>query len=365
MVHADDVPYWLGLIAIPSVGPARLKQLIAFFGGPRQAWDANASHLKKAGLPERAIDQIITQRNKIRLTELVRRLEASQARLIALDDPEYPEALRTLNDAPPLLFMRGNLQPQDGMALAIVGTRKASRYGRDAAFHIARELARQGITIVSGMALGIDSAAHEGAIAGGGRTIAFMGNGIDRIYPRENIYLAQRIQENGAILTELALGTAPIAGNFPRRNRLISGLSSGVLVAEAPEHSGALITAEVALEQGRDVFAIPANIFSDTGRGTNKLIQDGAKLVMKVQDVLDELNIAQSRTTSKRIVHHIAPDSPEERQILECLEIDPIHVDDIIRITGLPTARVTAILTILELKGLAQTSGSMQYCRID
>jgi DNA processing protein len=262
------------------------------------------------------------------------------------------------------LYVRGALSPADDLALAMVGTRKATSYGRDATYDLAKQLARQGITIVSGLAHGIDAAAHKGALDGGGRTIAVFGCGIDVLYPRENRDLALKICDNGALISEFPIGTAPAAGNFPRRNRIISGLSLGILVVEAPEGSGALISADLAAEQGREVFAVPGNIYSPMSRGTNRLIQEGAKLVMHVGDVLDELNIAYTNVQTRLSAEQIAPGNEVEASILKHLSADPLHIDEIVRLSQLPIATVSSTLTILELKGLARMVGHMQYSLI-
>ncbi len=316
-----------------------------------------------AGLPDATRQKFLQQRQKLDLSAEVIKVQKAGASLLTLADADYPNILRQLDDSPPVLYVRGQLLQKDDLALAVVGTRTASRYGRDAAHYLSKQLAAQHVTIVSGLAQGIDAAAHQGALDAGGRTIAVLGCGIERIYPRENTALAENILQNGAILTEYPIGTPPSAANFPRRNRLLSGLARGVLIVEAPDHSGALITATAALEQGRDVFAVPGNIFSAASRGTNRLIQDGAKLVMGVPDILSELNIQYTKKEMRQKTQHLIPDNPVENAILQLLEADPIHVDELIRSSGLAASDVTATLTILELKGLAQTAGHMQYCR--
>ena len=360
----DDKRYWLGFNIVKDIGPVRFQQLLKFFETPAAAWQASEADLSHAGLPSHAIQRLVHRRKQVDLDQEMARVAKLGARIITWADAEYPAELRKLSDAPPVLYIRGRLTERDKRSLAVVGTRKATRYGIDAARQLSRELAAQRITIISGLALGIDGAAHEGALdTQEGRTIAVLGNSIDRIYPRENQALAQKIVERGAIISEFPLGTPPSGQNFPRRNRLLSGLALGVLVVEAPERSGALITASAALEQGRDVFAVPANIFNQTGAGSNRLIQDGAKLVMNAADILDELNISMSKGQTRTQAEIIAPGSELEVLVLQVLDADPIHVDDIIRISGLATEMVTATLTILELKGLAQSSGNMEYCR--
>lgn len=359
-----DYQYWLGLTQIHHLGTVRLRQLIAFFGSPEAVWKASDSQLRDCGLAMSVAEQFITQRRTLNLEAELDRVLMNGARLISIDDAAYPKPLLELADAPLLLYIKGDWLPTDERALAIVGTRKATQYGRDAAFSIARQVAEQHVTIISGLAQGIDSAAHHGALAANGRTIAVLGTGIDQIYPPENQNLAQQIIRNGAIITELPIGTPPSGRNFPRRNRLISGLSQGVLIAEAPEKSGALITADAALEQGKEVFAVPSNIFNPMGRGCNRLIQEGAQLVMRISDVLNGLNVAYTQTQTRQQAEQIVPENDTETLILKFLESDPIHIDELIRRSGLAAEVVSSTLTILELKGLAQMVGHMQYCRM-
>jgi DNA processing protein len=358
----NEQHYWLGFSLVSAIGPKRIAMLLDAFGNLEMAWNAPESRLKQAGLDGNPLRQLLIARSKIDLAQEMDKVRHAHARLITLADEEYPTLLRTLPDAPPVLYVRGALQAQDNLALAIVGTRKATQYGRDAAHTLAKQLAGNGVTIVSGLAQGIDTAAPKGALDAGGRTIAVLGCGIERVYPASNQQLAKTIIENGALLSEFPIGTPPDGRNFPRRNRVISGLSLGVLIAEAPEKSGALITATTAAEQGREVFAIPGNIFSPPSVGANALIQDGAKLVMNAQDVLNELRIAETNVQTKATTEAVAPTNEIERHLLSHLSAEPIHVDDLVRLSGYPIAHVTSTLTILELKGLAQSAGHMQYC---
>jgi len=359
----SEQAYWLALNLIPTIGTMRLKYLIQRFGSAGYAWHASYADLMTSGLSKSNVEQIVQYRQKTHVPSLWEKFQKYNASIITFQDESYPSALRHFDDSPAMLYMRGEFLPQDERAVAIVGTRKPTRYGLDATYYIAKELASQGITIVSGLADGIDTAAHEGALAVGGRTIAIMGNGIDQIYPRSNQTLAQKIIGNGAIMTEFAPETPPHRSNFPRRNRIMSGLSLGVLVAEAPEKSGALITAHVALEQGKDVFVIPANIFNKSGHGSNRLIQDGAMLIMTAQDILENLNISYEKKIINQRAQRVIPDNEIEATLLKHLELDPIHIDDLIRLTGLSTHVVSSTLTVLELKGVAQMVGFMQYCR--
>ena len=360
----SDQKYWLGFSLVSEIGAKRLSLLHNWFGELKNAWTATEAELNQSGLEKQPIANILDARKTLDLDAEMAKVHKVGAWLVTLADDNYPSQLRKLADAPPVLYIKGSLVPPDERALAIVGTRKATAYGRDAAHYFATELAGNGVTIVSGLAEGIDAAAHRGALDGGGRTFAVLGSGIDKIYPRQHVKLAQEIVQNGAIISEFPIGTPPEARNFPRRNRIISGLSLGVLVVEAPEKSGAIITATVAAEQGRDVFAVPGNIFSMTNSGTNRLIQDGAKLVMTVTDILDEFNIVHNNVETRIVTEQIAPANTNEITILDYLSADPIHIDDLVQMSGLPVAMVSSTLTILELKGLARSVGYMQYCLI-
>ena len=357
----SDDKYWLGFSLVPEIGPKRLANLLNWFGELPVAWTATESQLRQAGLEPQPLANLLATRNRIDLDAEMAKIERLGAGLVTLADQRYPSLLSQLPDAPTILYVRGTLTPEDKRALSIVGTRKATSYGRDVAYDLAKQLAQNGITVISGLAHGIDTAAHRGAIDGGGRTIAVMGCGIDRVYPTDNRELALEITHQGAIMSEFPLGTPPEGRNFPRRNRVISGMALGVLVVEADLGSGALITVEAALDQGREVFAVPGNIYNHSSRGTNRLIQDGAKLVMSVNDILDELDIKYQTVQTQTIAEHIVPANETEERLLEHLTADPLHVDDIARLCGLPIATVTSTLTVLELKGLARSIGQMQY----
>lgn len=359
----SDLKYWLGFSLIPNIGGARLAQLLSYFGSIEDAWHASEASLRQTGLTQQAITSFIQKRHELDLDVELERIEQVGAYLIHLHDQRYPENLKEIPDAPTVLYVRGTILPTDAKALSMVGTRRATRYGIDVAQRMSYWLAQNNVTVVSGLAHGIDSASHRGALKAEGRTFAVLGCGIDKVYPADQRQLSEQIIESGALISEFPLGTPPTGRNFPRRNRIISGLSKAVLVVEAPERSGAIITAEAALEQGREVFAVPANIFNPIGAGSNKLIQDGAKLIMKAQDILDELEISYQTHEVRVQTKQIVPENKTEGQILKILDFEPMHVDDIIRKTGLDAATIIASVTILELKGLAQHVGHMQYCR--
>ena len=355
--------FWLGLHLIPNFGVAKLSRLLTHFDSAEALWLEPDSGIMRLDLPPALLRQFCAARRKIDLTRELDRVARAGAALITLEDQAYPRLLRPLPDRPILLYFRGALALGNESSLAVVGTRKASRYGRDVAFQLSSQLARQGVTIVSGMAHGIDAAAHRGALDAGGKTIAVVATGIDRVYPREHAELAEHIAACGAIITEMPLGAKPLGKNFPQRNRIISGLSLGVLVAEAPIKSGALNTVSHAIDQGRDVFAVPHNIFSLSGGGGNILIQEGAKLVASVADIFEELQVSRLDVETRSRAQEIQPANDTEDLVLQQLSADPVHVDFIVRQTELPTATVTSTLTMLELKGLAESAGPMQYCR--
>ena len=258
-----------------------------------------------------------------------------------------------------MLYLRGSLTPADEWSVAVVGTRRATVYGKEATRLIAGELARAGVTVISGLARGIDTVAHQAALDAGGRTIAVLGSGVDVTYPAENRRLMQRIIKEGAVLSEYALGRPPEAGNFPPRNRVISGLSLGAVVVEAGRRSGALITADYAVEQGRDVFAVPGNIFNRNSQGCNRLIQQGAKLILRVEDILEELNLTM--VAQQLELRAVVPENETESLVLGFLSGDPLHVDELVRRTALPISEVSSTLALMELKGMVRQVGGMNY----
>lgn len=262
---------------------------------------------------------------------------------------------------PPLLYVHGTLQPNDSWAVGIVGTRRASTYGREVAHSLSRDLATNGITVVSGLALGVDTVAHKSALSNQGRTIAVLGSGVDQIYPPENRGLAQAIVENGALVSEYALGTRPDASNFPPRNRIISGLSRGVVIVEAGERSGALITAQFAAEQGRDLFAVPGSILHPGSSGCNALIQQGAIPLLNVNDILNHLNFEQ--VLSQQAARAVIAADPQEAALLAHISQEPRHLDDLVRQSTMPAPQVAGLLTVMELKGLVRQVGSLSYVR--
>jgi DNA processing protein len=270
--------------------------------------------------------------------------------------------LREINNAPPVLYLRGSLEAGDEWAVAIVGTRRITHYGRQVAERIALKLANSGITVVSGLALGVDTIAHQTSLETGGRTLAVLGSGVDRIYPPKNRLLAEKIVENGAIISDYAPGTPPEATNFPPRNRIISGLSLATVVVEAGLKSGALITADFALEQGREVFAVPGSVLAPKSRGPNKLIQNGAHPLLDPQEILDVLDL--TRVTEQLEARVVLPANATEAQLFEVLGHEPLHVDEVLAQTNLSIEQVTATLALMELKGMVRQVGGMRYTAI-
>jgi DNA processing protein len=360
---AHERSFWIAFSRVPRIGAVRAGLLQSYFGSMEAAWSAAPAELAAAGLDRATVTSVLTTRAAIDPRAETEKLEKAGIKAYTWDDDAYPRRLREIDDKPPVIYVRGELTPEDEWAVAVVGTRKASPDGRRAAEDLSTDLARQRITIVSGLARGIDAVAHRAALDASGRTIAVLACGLDLVYPPEHAKLAQEIVRHGALVSEYPLGTQPRSEFFPRRNRILSGLSLGVLVVEAPEGSGALITARQALDQNREVFAVPGNIYRETARGSNALIRDsGAKLVTKVEDILEELNITMA-TQSSAIQAALLPADPTEATLLRVLSAQPVHIDDVQRSSGLPIATVAGALAMLELKGMVKQVGVMSYVR--
>jgi DNA processing protein len=359
----DELAYWIAFSRVLGIGPVRFKMLLDFFcEDVAAAWHADHKALAAAGLDQKIADKFIAQRTRITPQQELERLERLRIHVITWKDESYPPLLRQIEYAPPVLYLCGTFTENDRRyALGIVGTRRMTAYGRQVTEHFAGDLARSEVTVVSGLALGVDTVAHTTALDMGGRTIAVLASGLDVIYPAKNFQLARRIVESGqgALLTSFPLGVNPEPGNFPARNHIIAGLSLGVLVTEAPQQSGALITANLALGQGREVFAVPGSIFSAGGAGVNKLIQDGAHLVTGVHDIVDSLNIYMIPQQIE--AQAILPDNAEEHALLALLSHEARHIDELTRTSALPANTVAATLTMMELKGMVKQIGSMHY----
>jgi len=351
--------YWIGFNLVSGIGSKRLRALLHAFGDVKAAWNASEEELMAIGLDQRSIRNLLDARARLDLDAELAKAEAANVRVLVWDDPDYPSNLKRIDSAPPLLYLRGELRPEDEWAVAVVGTRRATDYDKEVTRKLVTELARAGVTVVSGLARGVDAAAHRAALDEGGRTIAVLGNGLDRVYPPEHLDLARAIVEQGALISEQPLGMRPDARNFPARNRIISGLSLGVLVVACPWNSGAIITARQALEQGREVFAIPGGILSRNSEGPNRLLKEGATPVTEANDILEALNLTRAaQYVDARLT---LPEDPLEAQLLDLLSAEPRHVDEIRREAGLPVNQVSSALAMMELKGMVRSVGGMKY----
>ncbi len=355
----SDLKYWLAFNRIQGIGRARFSQLESYFGNLERAWLASPADLRAAGLDGKTVEALVASRPDISPDAEMELVERYRVRALTLNDPSFPARLKEIYDVPPLLYIRGNLMPEDEWAIAVVGTRGATIYGRQVTERLAADLVHNRITVVSGLARGIDSIAHRTALEAGGRTLAVLGCGLDIVYPAENTKLAQAIMEQGALISEYPLGTRPKADHFPRRNRIMAGMCLGVVVAEAGEESGALITANLALEQNREVFAIPGSILSPRSRGTNRLIQEGAKLVRNAEDILEELNLTMIPRQIE--MKEFVPANETEALLLKHLSHEPTHIDELCRQSDLPIATVSSTLSMMELKGIVRQLGGMNY----
>ena len=362
MTSAGELKYWVGFSKIPGIGRVKISLLLEHLTTLENAWKASGSDLKNAGLDSKSVDTVVRFRPRIFPEAEMEALKRYKVKVLICDSPAYPQRLREIYDYPPVLYVRGELLPEDECCLAVVGTRKATVYGRQVTEEIVTDLARNRVTVISGLAKGIDSIAHRAALDAGGRTVAVFACGTDIVYPAENAKLAREIMEHGALISEYPLGIRPKAEYFPRRNRIMSGLSLGVLVVEAGESSGALITANQALEQNRDVFGIPGSILSPASKGTNQLIQEGAKLVRCCADILEELNLAL--VTQQLEMKELVPVDDTESLILKQLSSEPTHVDEVCRCSGLSASSVGSTLAMMELKGMIKQVGSMNYVRV-
>ena len=360
-MSSDDLKYWIGFSRISGIGPVRVRSLMEAFGGIRAAWEAPAGALRGAGLGEKLVQRLLEGRSNLDLEKELERVKQMGLQVLPMDHAQYPSRLKEIESPPLVLYVLGDLVPQDEWATAIVGTRRATPYGKAVTAELASGLAASGVTIVSGLARGIDGIAHQAALDAGGRTLAVLGSGLDHIYPPEHRNLARTIASSGAVLSDYPLGTSPEGGNFPARNRIIAGLSLAVIVVEAGESSGALITADFAAEQGRDVFAVPGRIYDRGSRGTNRLIASGAFPVTTVDDVLEQLNLESVTAAAPR--EPALPKDATERRVLEALSGDPVHIDELRERIELPIAELTACLSMLELRGQARQVGGMHYVR--
>ena len=349
---------YICLNMMERIGPVGVRSLVVVLGSASAIFDASREALQQAdGIGPEMAECIVNQRDSINLEDELARAEAAGVRLLTPLDEDYPEGLRQIHDPPLALYIRGRLRPTDRHAVAVVGTRRATHYGMDTARKLSYQLGKAGVCVMSGLALGIDTAAHEGALRGGGRTIAVIGSGFDHLYPEENAALAKRIAEQGAVITEFPFARKPDKTTFPMRNRIVSGLSKGVLVVEAGQRSGAAITANQALSQGRSVFAVPGRIDSYASIGTNALIKQGAYLVTDVQDILEhfEMLFPQSQSPAAGKVDSRGSErhpelSKDETCVVSILEKGELGVDVLIRESEISPSKIASLLVALELK---------------
>lgn len=358
----NDKPYWIGINLVKGIGAVRFRALLNYFGDAKTAWEANPNDLRDAGISQKIITKFIETRQKVNLAELWDKIIAKGMKVITWEDAEYPARLREISQPPPILYLKGQITQDDAWAVAVVGTRRVTTYGRQVAEEIGSFLAQNGITVVSGLARGVDGYAHQAALNAGGRTIAVLGSGLNNIYPPEHRKLAASIENAGAVITDYAPDTPPEASNFPPRNRIISGLSMATLVIEAGKTSGALITANFANEQGREVFALPGNIYAPQSKGPNKLIQQGAHPLLHPKDILDVLDL--TRITHQRTARQTLLADENESKLLNILSHDPQHIDEIRAQTGLAIEKVSSLLVMMELKGMVRHVGGMNYVSI-
>jgi len=356
-----DKRYLIWLSSLSGIGSKSCMSLVRYFGSAENVYNCSFSELRSSGIVgEKTAMTVYRDRNIENTDDYLKTMKESGINVYTIHESEYPENLKHIYDPPPIIYVKGGLVPGDNTAVGIVGARKATDYGLKAAQRIAFRLAEMGITVVSGMALGIDSAAHRGALKAGGRTIAVCACGLKHVYPASNYGLSQEISKSGALISEYPFDTAAFAKQFPARNRIISGMSLGVIVVEAGEKSGSLITADFALEQGREVFAVPGNISSPNSKGTNALIKNGAKLVSSIEDIIEELSldiIYRGKRDAECDNAAVMDISIEEGLILKLLQEKEADRDEIADATKLQPGKVMSALTKLEIKGMIQQVG--------
>ncbi|MGQ9576735.1 MAG: DNA-processing protein DprA [Thermoguttaceae bacterium] len=364
-----DLADVLRLALIPGVGPRTRRSLLERFGTAAAVLRAAPAELREVqGIGPKLVAKIVHAHQEIHAEQEIEQCRQHGVAILTEQDPAYPELLRQIPDPPAVLFVRGQLRPQDGLAIAIVGTRHPTQYGLRQAERLAASLARAGLTIISGLARGIDAAAHRGALVAGGRTLAVLASGVLNVYPPEHDRLAAEISAHGALLSEAPLRAEPLAGAFPQRNRLISGMALGTIIVEAGDRSGALITARHAMEQGREVFAVPGRIDERTSRGCHKLIRDGARLVESADDVLEELGplVKATPRPDGQIVHHPAELllNELEQQVLAAIGTDPTSIDQLVASTGLGVCQVLATISVLEMRHVIRRLSGTLVARV-
>ena len=406
MIFSEETKSLVHLSIIPGVGYQTIQRLLVAFGSAQRALDATLEELTQVeGLSPKVGQRLIRGKSRVSVDQELELIEARNCHLVAINDSAYPMLLKEIADPPPLLYVRGELGQPDAPSITVVGTRSPTNYGKTISRQLSQQLAENGVTVISGFARGIDTCAHQGALQANGRTIAVLGNGLSQIYPDENKDLADEIVKSGALISEFSMSVPPFPKNFPRRNRLVSGMSSGTVVVEASVRSGSLITARHAAEQGREVFAVPGQIFSNQSRGSHQLINQGAKLINAIDDIweafpdrrltptltsslaqlpLDSSAASRGRANSNLFAEVLARDtsigsmgmpavkptiqstpelSADERAVLEAIDVPCSHIDQIARTASLPMNKVSSTLVMLELKGIVQQMPGKQFAR--
>ena len=357
----SDPKFWIALSDVPDIGPVTAKKLLAIYKKPEAVFKAPYKELANIrGIGTAKAKNIKGYSEWGKIDAQLKKLDATGIKMVTFSNEDYPETLKNIEDAPIVLYIKGTIQKEDRYAVAVVGSRKYSPYGKLAAEKLSSELSSMGFTIVSGMARGIDTLAHTAAVKSGGRSIAVLGSGIDVPYPPENRGLMEKLSGSGCVISEFPPGTLPERENFPKRNRIISGLSLGVLVVEATADSGSLITATYAVEQGKEVFAVPGNINSANSKGTNDLIKKGAKLVQSAEDVIEELApVLRGYIRTREKANIELP--VEEKRLCDIMTAEPKHVDMLSRESKMPAQKVLGILLSLELKGIAKQAEGKKF----
>lgn len=355
----SDIAYWVALNRFPKFGPRTFQKLEAHFASMKEAFFSDRGGLIAAGVKPNAVDEFVHLRENISPESLMAQLDRAGLRAVSKHDADYPRRLLDIYDPPPVLFVKGELPPQESPHLAIVGSRSATPYGLRAAADLAHDLARAGVVVVSGLAYGIDEAAHNAALKGQGKTIAVLGTGLLTLTSRERHLAEKIVQGGGAVISEFPVDAHAMKQNFPVRNRIIAGMSHGTLIVEAAIKSGSLITANAALEQGRDVFAVPGPITSTTSEGTNHLLKMGAHVVTEAADILGVLGVEKAAVPDE--VKQYVADSKEESLILDLLSKTPVHIDELTRGTQLAPQAIASTLSLMEIKGRTKQIGGMYY----
>lgn len=357
-----NLPYLLALHSIDGLGPIRLKKIIDYFKDPKLAWSADLSEFRNLGIPANVIAKITETRKNFDVFQYIKNIEDSGIKVLTIFDENYPKRLKQIYDPPIVIYYKGEILESDFAAIGIVGTRKITGYGRTVTEKFASDLSQKGLTIVSGLARGVDTVAHKTAVSVGGRTIAVLGGGLNKIFPLENSQLARDIANgHGAVISEFPPDYPSVAGNFPARNRIIAGLSMAVLVTEAAEDSGSLITARIALEEGREVFAIPGPVTSTLSKGPADLIKDGARLAFYPEDIIQDLELNIHTLPAKIALSQKLTDG--ETEVLNCLENESKHVDFICRELKKSTAEISALLIKMEILGLVKNLGGGNFIK--